>query len=138
MDRKLPVLLAVLALIVSSMACAIGGGDPTLSNTRTALDEDGVNVTSVFGTFDTVYVVNDLANGVQGNVISSSWYAANVEGIDPNTLIDTVEYTVSDETFTGSVHFFFEPPDGGWPAGTYRVDVFFNGAASSSVEFTIQ
>lgn len=138
MDRKFPVLLAVLALIISSMACALGGGDPTLSNSRTALDEDGVNVTSVFGTFDTVYVVNDLANGVQGNIISSSWYAANVEGVDANFLIDTVEYTVPDETFTGSVHFFFEPPEGGWPVGTYRVDVFFNGAASSSVEFTIQ
>ena len=116
----------------------MGGGDPTLSNTRTALDEDGLNVTSVFRSFDTVYIVNDLANGVQGNVVSSSWYAADVEGIDPDFLIDTVEYTVADETFDGTVHFFFEPPDGGWPLGTYRVEVSFNGAPSGTVEFTIQ
>lgn len=138
MNRKLPVLLAILALIASSLACALGGGDPALSNTRTALDEDGVNATSVFGAFDTVYVVSDLANGVQGNVISSSWYAADVEGVDPDFLMDNVEYTVVDETFTGTVHFFFEPPDGGWPVGTYRVEVFFNGAPSGTVEFTIQ
>lgn len=49
MSKKLPILLALLALVASSLACALGGGDPALSNTRTALDEDGVNVTSTFG-----------------------------------------------------------------------------------------
>jgi len=138
MNNKFPVLLAILALVASSLACALGGGDPTLSNTRTALDEDGVNTTSAFAPSDTVYVVNDLANGVRGNVVSSAWYAANVEGYEVDSLIDNVEYTVEDETFDGTVHFFFEPPDGGWPLGTYRVEVSFNGALSSTVEFTIQ
>ena len=138
MNGKFPILLAILALVASSLACALGGGDPALSNTRMALDEDGVNTTSVFGQFDTVYVVNDLSNGVLGNVVSSNWYAVNAEGVDPNFLIDTVEYTVDTDTFDGTVHFFFEPPDGGWPLGTYRVEVFFNGAASATVEFTIQ
>jgi hypothetical protein len=138
MGRKFPVFLAILALVVSSLACAFGGGDPALSNTRTALDEDGTNVTSVFGSSDTVYVVNDLSNGVLGNVVSANWYAVNAEGVDPNFLIDTVEYTVEDDTFDGTIHFFFEAPDGGWPVGTYRVEVFFNGAASSTVEFTVQ
>jgi hypothetical protein len=71
MSKKLPVLLALLALAISTLACALGGGDPTLSNTRTSLDEDGINTTSAFGAFDTVYVVNDLDNGVSGNVVSS-------------------------------------------------------------------
>ena len=138
MSKKLPVLLAVLALVASSLACAALGGDPTLSNTRTALDQDGNQTTSVFSPSDTIYVVNDLANGVKGNLVNSSWYAADVEGVDANFLIDTVEYTVVDDTFDGTVHFFFEPPDGGWPPGTYRVEVFFNGAASATVEFTVQ
>ena len=137
--KKLPVVLAVFALIVSSLACsALGGGEPTLSNTRTAFDEDGANTSTVFGAFDTVYVVNDLANGVKGNVVSSDWYAENADGVDPNFLIDSVEYTVVDDTFDGTVHFFFEAPDGGWPVGTYRVEVFFNGAPSATVSFTIQ
>ena len=138
MNKKLPVLLAVLALIASSLACVALGGDPALSNTRTALDQDGNQTTSVFSPSDTIYVVNDLANGVKGNLVSSSWYAADVEGVDPNFLIDTVEYTVVDETFNGTVHFYFEPPEGGWPTGTYRVEVFFNGVASATVEFTVQ
>lgn len=138
MKNKLPVLLAVLALIASSLACALGGGDPTLSNVRTAFDSDGANPSSTFGAFDTVYVVTDLENGVKGNVVSSDWYAENADGIDPNFHIDTVQYTVEDDAFTGTVHFYFEPPDGGWPTGTYRVEVFFNGAPSATVRFTIQ
>ncbi len=138
MRSKLPVLLAVLALIASTLACSLGGGEPTLSNSRTALDSDGVNTTSTFGLFDTVYVVSDLDNGVAGNLVSSGWYAESVEGVEPNFFIDTVEYTVDAESFNGTVHFFFEPPDGGWPTGTYRVDVFFNGAPTATVRFTIQ
>jgi hypothetical protein len=138
MKNKLPILLAVLALAASSLACALGGGDPTLSNTRTALDEDGVNTTSTFGAFDIVYVVNDLANGVNGNVVTSIWYAESVDGVDPNFLIDTVEYTVTDETYDGTIYFYFEPPTDGWPAGTYRVEVSFNGVPSATVRFTIQ
>ena len=137
MSKKLPVPLAVLVLIASSLACALGG-DPTLSNTRTALDSDGANTSSTFGPFDTVYVVNDLANGVSGNIVSSNWYAENVEGLEPNFLIDTVEYTVEDESYNGIVYFYFEPPDGGWPVGTYRVEVSFNGAPNATVSFTVQ
>ncbi len=138
MRNKLPILLAVLALVVSTLACSLGGGEPALSNVRTAYDSDGVNTSTTFGLFDTVYVVTDLDNGVAGNLVSSVWYAESVEGVDPDFLIDTVEYTVVDETFDGTVHFFFEAPDGGWPTGTYRVEVFFNGAPVSTVRFTIQ
>jgi hypothetical protein len=138
MRKKLPILLALLALVASSLACAFGGGDPALSNTRTALDEDGANVTTTFGAFDTVYVVNDLANGVNGNIVASNWYAEAVDGVDPDFLIDNVEYTVEDESYDGTIYFFFEPPDGGWPVGTYRVEVFFNGAPSATIRFTVQ
>lgn len=138
MKNKLPILLAALALAASSLACAALGGDPTLSNTRTSTDSDGLNTTSVFGTSDTVYVVNDLANGVGGNVISSTWYAQDAEGVDADFVIDTVEYTVAEGENIDTVYFYFEPPDGGWPLGTYRVEVFFNGSPSATVTFTIQ
>ncbi len=138
MRNKLFVLLAVLALTASTLACAFGGGEPSLNNIRTAYDSDGANVSSTFGPSDTVYVVTDLSNGVKGNVVSSDWYVENAEGVDPNFLMDSVQYDVVDDTFTGTVHFYFEAPDGGWPAGTYRVEVFFNGQPAETVRFTIQ
>lgn len=139
MNKKLPILLAILALIVSSLACkALSGGEPTLSNIRTATDADGANPTSTFSSTDTIYAVSDLKNGVKGNVVSSSWYAVDVVGVDPNFLIDSVDYKVEEDTFTGIVHFYFEPPTDGWPAGKYRVDISFNGVATGSAEYTIK
>lgn len=138
MRNKLFVLLAVSALVAATLACSFGGGEPSLSNIRTAYDSDGANVSSTFGPSDTVYVVTDLSNGVKGNVVSSDWYVENAEGVDPNFLMDSVQYDVVDDTFTGTVHFYFEAPDDGWPAGTYRVEVFFNGQPAETVRFTIQ
>jgi hypothetical protein len=134
--KKLSVLLAAIVLIAAQLACALG--EPTFSNVRTAKDSDGAQPSTTFGTFDTVYVVGDLANGVAGNNITSRWYAENVPGVDPNFFIDESTIDVSDETFNGTIYFYFEPPTDGWPAGTYKVEVYFNGTLNSTVNFTIQ
>ena len=134
--KKFSILLAVLMLVLVQLACA--AGEPTLSNTRTAFDQDAVQTSTTFGAFDTVYVVSDLANGVAGNVITSKWYAENVDGLDPNFLLDEADINVTEESFDGTVFFFFEPPTDGWPAGTYKVEVLFNGALTSTVNFSVQ
>lgn len=135
-SKKYSILLAVLALVLVQLACA--AGEPTLSNSRTAFDQDGAQPSSTFGAFDTVYVVSDLENGIAGNVITSKWYAESVEGLDPNFFLDEADINVTEESFNGTVYFFFEPPTDGWPAGTYKVEVYFNGALSSTVNFTVQ
>jgi hypothetical protein len=136
MNRKLSILLAVLALVVSSLACA--AGEPTLSNVRTARDQDGTDQTSVFSTTDTVYVVSDLSNGVVGNVVSSKWYAVDVADTEPNLLLDEVSINI-DEAKDYSLYFYFPPPvDGQWPVGSYKVEVYFNGVLNSTVAYTVQ
>ncbi len=135
--KKFSILLALAALIISSLACAFG--EPTLSNVRAAKDQDGNQVTSVFGQFDTVYIVSDLSNGVQGNVVTSKWYAVDVADTEPNFLIDTADIPIDEASFTGTIYFFFPPPvNGEWPVGTYKVEVLFNGALISTVNFTVQ
>jgi hypothetical protein len=126
--KKFSILLAALLLIVVQLACALGG-EPTLSNSRTAYDQDGAQPSSTFGAFDTVYVVSDLANGAAGNVITSRWIAVNADGLDPNFFLDEADITVSeaDAPFDGTIYFFFPAPSGGWPAGTYQVEILFNG-----------
>ena len=137
-SNKLSILLAVLALIVSTLACSFGGGEPTLSNVRTAMDEDGEQVSSVFSTSDTIYVVGDISNGKKGNVVASKWMVSNVEGYDPGYVIDEVDLTLDEDQFSYSVNFYFEPPTDGWPVGTYKVEVSFNGVLNSTVEYTVQ
>jgi hypothetical protein len=137
-SKKLSIVVAVLALIISTLACSFGSSEPTLSNVRTAKDENGDQTSSVFSTTDTIYVVGDISNGKQGNVVSSKWMVSNVEGYDPGYVIDSVDLTLDKDQFSYSVNFFFEPPTDGWPAGTYKVEVSFNGVLNSTVEYTVQ
>jgi hypothetical protein len=137
MRNKLVVLFAVLALVASSLACSFG--DPTLDNVRTAKDQDGNQPSSVFSASDTIYVVTDLSNGVVGNVVNSKWYAVNVEGLEANLMFDEADINIEEDGFNGTVYFYYPPPDdGGWPVGSYRVEVYFNNVLVDTVEFTVE
>jgi hypothetical protein len=136
MKNKLIVLFAVLALVASSLACSFG--DPALDNVRTAKDQDGAQPSSVFAASDTIYVVTDLSNGVIGNVITSKWYATNVEGIEANLMFDEADINIEEDGFNGTVYFYYPPADGGWPVGLYKVEVYFNDVLVDTVEFTVE
>ena len=137
MKNKFSILLAVIALITASLACAVG--EPSLSNVRTAKDQDGNQPSSLFSATDTVYVVSDLSNGTTGNIVSSKWYAVDVADTEPNLLLDEAEIPIEEDYFSGTIYFYFPPPvDGQWPAGLYKVDVYFNGTLNSTVEFSVQ
>jgi hypothetical protein len=83
-------------------------------------------------------VVSDLSNGKQGNVVTSRWYAVNVEGLDANQMFDEADITIKDATFNGNVYFYYPAPEGGWPLGSYKVEIYFNDALVSTVEFSVQ
>ena len=133
--KKLSILLAAIVLIAAQLACAVG--EPGLSNVRTTKDQDGTQAASTFGTLDTIYVVGDLANAVIGNQVTSRWYAENVEGLDPGFFIDESTIDVNEDGID-YVYFYFPPPTDGWPVGTYKVEVFFNGVLNSTVTFNVQ
>ena len=138
MKNKLSILFAVLALLLATLACNLFSTELSLTNIRTALDEDGVNVTAVFSPADTVYVVGDMANGTSETVVGSKWYVVSVEGIDPNLLLDEAELTLNQDPFDGTVYFFFPPPDGEWPVGTYKIEVYLNDTLNDTVNFSVQ
>jgi len=139
MKNTLTVLFAVLALIASSLACSFGAGEPTLENVRMAKDEDGNELSSVFSISDTIYVVSDMSNGAAGDVITSKWYAVNVENTDPNLMFDEADINIDEDGFDGIVYFYYPPPvDGTWPRGSYQVEVYFNDALISTVDFTVE
>jgi hypothetical protein len=101
-------------------------------------DQDGAEVANTFGVMDTVYVVSDVSNGVVGNVVASKWTVVSVEGYDPGFVIDEVDLTLDEDQLSYTVYFYFEPPEGGWPIGAYQVEVLFNGASVSTVQFSVQ
>lgn len=134
--RTLPIFLALFALIFASLACAFGG-KLGLTNFRTAHDEDGQQTASTFAPNDAIYTVADLANAPNGTVISTKWYAVSVEGQDPNTFLDEAVITTDQESFSGTVHFFFNEGQN-WAAGAYAVEWYLNGQLINTVTYSVQ
>ena len=135
MKSRFSILLAVLALIASTLACSLT--ETSLNNLRTAKDQDGAQAATVFGKDDTVFVVGDLSNGVKGNVVTSKWYVDKAEGYEAGSLIDTSDLNI-EENGSYSINFYMDKPTDGWPVGSYKVEIFFNSELKSTLNFTVE
>ena len=130
-----PVLWAVVALLLVTLACSVGGGTPGASNFYMATDEAGTNRTNVFSTTDDFYVFFDVNDIEPGTQFQSRWYALNIDGQDPNEAFQTIDYTY--EEGIGNIYFQLTNSDG-WPAGSYKVEVYMNGTKVGEQEFSVQ
>ena len=137
MQNKIAVLMAVLALVISSLACALGNTELGLTNLRLAFDQDGNNPTTTFSTTDVFYAVAELANAPQGTKVEAKWIAVNAADTEPNLEFQTQTLDITDERFNGTIYFQLSN-DQGWPTGQYRVDLYLNGALAQSAEFSVQ
>jgi len=137
MKNKFMVLFAVLALILSSLACAVGNTELGLTNLRMAFDQDGKNVTTTFSPTDVFYAVADLANAPQGTKVEAKWTAVNATDTEPNLEFQTQSLDITEESFSGSIYFQLSN-DEGWPAGQYKVDLYLDGNLVQSAEFNVQ
>lgn len=137
MKNKYMVLLAVLSLVVSSLACAVGNTELGLTNLRMAFDQDGNNPTTTFASTDVFYAVADLANAPQGTTVEAKWTAVNAADTEPNLEFQTQTFDITEESFSGTIYFQLSNDDG-WPAGQYKVDLYLNGSLAQSAEFSVQ
>ena len=137
MKNKYVVLLAVLALVASSLACALGSTELGLTNLRMAFDQDGNNPTTTFAPTDVFYAVADLANAPQGTKVEAKWTAVNAADTEPNLEFQTQTLDITEETFTGTIYFQLSNDDG-WPTGQYKVDLYLNGDLAQTAEFSVQ
>lgn len=141
MNRKLPVLLALLSMFVAMLACNFVTGSPkemSLENLRMAFDQDGNNPATVYEPFDVFYVVGDLKNAPAGTVVEAKWLASQIEGYEPGELIYQQEISdFTEESFSGTIYFQLSN-DNGWPTGDYEVQLYLNGNYVQTVSFSVQ
>jgi len=137
MKNTYVVLLAVLSLVVSSLACAFGNTELGLTNLRMAFDQDGNNPTTTFAPGDIFYAVADLANAPQGTKVEAKWTAVSAADTEPNLEFQTQTLDISEESFSGTIYFQLSN-DEGWPTGQYKVDLYLNGALAQTAEFSVQ
>ncbi len=138
---KLLIMLASVAILATMLACdAVSSylaAGPTVSNIRMTTDSSGATSTASYAPGDAFYVFADLKGLSKGSVVEAKWYAVNAQGIDQNQVINTSDYDY--EPGIGYVYFQLTTSDGtAWPTGTYRVELYLDGAKVGEQGFTVQ
>lgn len=137
MKKIVPILLAVLALAFSSLACEALSPEMSLDNLRMAYDQNGAELTSTFSATDVIYAVADLSSAPQGTVVKAIWTAVDVVDTDAGLEFQEQTIDVTEESFSGMIYFQLSNDDG-WPSGLYRVDVYLNDTLAQSLEFNVE
>ncbi|MCE9647891.1 MAG: hypothetical protein K8S20_17995 [Chloroflexi bacterium] len=132
--KKFSILLAAIALFVSTLAC--GSTAPAgVSNIYMANDAEGKNKTSTFAPTDVIYVFFDVNQVDNGSQFQVRWFALNVDGQDPNEAFLTTDYTYNGEP---TIYAQIESTQGGFPAAQYKVEIYLAGAKVGEQQFSIQ
>lgn len=132
--NRISLLLVTVILAMATLAC---GGSLSTANIKSAAlspHESGSPETIVFKQDDlTVYCLVQLANAPDDTAVKATWIAVDVEGTDPNTLIDETTLTSGDAELT------FELTNSQlWPVGTYKVELYLNDKLDRTLEYRIQ
>ena len=154
--NKIMIMLAVVVLLLASLACnAVSGGDNTSDNpTTTENDNSGFSVTTANITnahlasdeSDTrtvtsyspsdpgFYCYFDLNNAPDSTVVKGVWTLVSADGYESNSEIDSAEITGSDNTY----YFSLGGGADAWPVGTYKIDLYIDGKLVETIEFKVQ
>ncbi len=134
MNKLLTIGLIIIALSSLLTGCEFSASTANIASAVMATDEEGSSVTTEFDSADTFYAVLELANAPDGTEVKAAWTAVDVgDSAEPNQLIDEVTL----ETGTGQVVFDLTN-DGLWPAGSYKVELYLDGEADRTLDFSVQ
>jgi hypothetical protein len=129
------VALAVLALMLSSLACEASASTANISNAHMSVDEADSTQTTVYAPdAPSFYCYYDLNNAPDDTVVKGVWTLVSAEGYDPNQEIDSAEVTGGDDTY----YFALDRAEDPWPVGQYKVDLYLNDELVETVNFDVQ
>ena len=131
--KKLPMLLALMALILSTLACEFSASTANISDAWMSTDEDGAERVTAFAQDAVFFAQVDLQNAPDDTTLKAVWIAVEVQDTEPNFMIDETELATGD----GLVHFTLSN-DNLWPTGKYKVDLYINGELASTLEFEVR
>jgi hypothetical protein len=136
-SNKIPILLAALALIISTLACALT--EMSFDNPRMSFDDAGKEITTSYSPDQQFNVVADLNNAPKGTTVEAKWYRVNVSGGDPGPIETEKEnvMNIEEETWSGYVSFSLSNADG-WKPGEYKAELYLNGELKHTVNFSVK
>jgi len=131
---KVSIVFVVIILMMATLACGGSISTANIQSAKLSTDESGSPETTVFKQDDlTVYCIVKLANAPSDTVVKAVWTAIEVEGADPNTLIDESELTSGDAELT-----FDLTNSQLWPVGKYKVELYLNGKLDRTLEYEVR
>lgn len=135
MQKKSILMLVLAVLVVAQIACGFNYSSANIADAYMSLDSEGTQSTSVYSDEAVFYAIVDLTNAPDGTEVTAAWIAADVEGEEPNLLIDEVSIT------SGSTVLVFDLANEVgflWPAGAYQVEIYLNGELDTTLNFQVQ
>lgn len=130
--KKFPMLLALMALILSALACEFSASTANISDAWMSTDEGGAERVTAFTQDAVFYAQVDLQNAPDDTTLKAVWMAVEAQDTEPNFVITETEFVTGD----GLVHFTLSN-DNLWPTGKYKVDLYMNGELANTLEFEV-
>jgi hypothetical protein len=135
MKRKIaPVLLAVLVLIISQLACNQSFSTANIANAWMDTTEEGDNPTTVYSQEAIFFAMVDLKNASDDTRLKAVWTVVDAQDTEKNLMLMETETTAGD----GLVHFQLENTEYLWPVGQYKVDIYLNDTLDKTLAFEVQ
>jgi predicted small secreted protein len=149
--NKSVILLAVLALVLASLACnaVTGGGNDegggndnsgfsfttaNIQDAHLARDAEDTDRTNIFSPDDpTFYCIFELKNAPDSTVVKGVWTVVDAEGYT-NMEIDASELTTGSNVVTFSLDRASDP----WPLGKYKIDLYIDDNLVQTLSFEVQ
>ena len=127
-------------LVFAALACNFSASTANISDLKLAKDQAATQPTSSFAATDTVYAVATISNAPGAVKVKGRLVIENVEG-EQSGPIPGLEKTL-DLPGSGTATYTFTPPQSGFPAGKYKVEVFMLNEAGEqkdqkSASFTV-
>jgi len=132
--HKIYILAAIVMLVSATLACGGSVSTANIASAKMAADSDDTQETTVFSQDQTFYCIVELANAPDDTKLKAVWTGVEVEGEQPDLLIDQAEITAGNQ----NVFTFDLTNNGLWPAGKYKVDLYLNDKLDQTLEFEVQ
>ena len=132
--QNILILAAIVMLVLAALACGGSISTANIASAKMTTDSDGAQETSVYAQDQTFYCIVELANTPEDTKLKAVWTGVELEGEQPNLLIDEAEMTAGNE----NVFTFNLTNNQLWPTGKYKVDLYLNDKLDRTLEFTVQ
>ncbi|MEW6181185.1 MAG: hypothetical protein AB1522_14815 [Chloroflexota bacterium] len=132
-SRKWLILLGLAVLVFSAVACEFSASTASIGDAWLSDSEEGSNRVTTFAQDAVFYAFADLKNAPEDTTLKAVWIAVEVEGVEPNFVINETEFTSGSNIIT-----FNLSNENLWPVGKYRVEIYLNGKLDKTLDFEVR